>query len=321
MKLLIHGCGYIGEVHIKSIIRYQMCELALCEMNEDRLSEVAERYGIQETYTSLEQALKHPFDGVVVCTPNAAHARDLEQCVQAGLNVMLEKPMAESVASAEAMVALCKQYNKFAFIAYCLRFAKPYQKIKEIIDSGKLGVVFSIRASVAGKKAITDAHTNYRTVKKLGGGVISDFSHEIDYSVWFAGKIAKTVQCYGGKAVHKDWDVLDTAELLIGCEGGTCISIHMDFLQPYFGRSIEVYGTEGALRYRDNECLKICTNEAGEWEDINVFTDFSEVYRDEMQHFIDCLQNNVRPKIDETEGFMLMKLIDQCVESAESNLL
>ncbi|MHC1771796.1 MAG: Gfo/Idh/MocA family protein [Flexilinea sp.] len=95
---------------------------------------------------------------------------------------------------AKEIVDLCDKYNRFAFIAYCLRFAPPYKKIKTLVDSGELGKVFSIRASVAGKKAITDAHTNYRTVKKLGGGVISDFSHEIDYSLWFAGKPVKMVK-------------------------------------------------------------------------------------------------------------------------------
>ncbi|MEG0494512.1 MAG: Gfo/Idh/MocA family oxidoreductase, partial [Clostridia bacterium] len=237
MKLLIHGCGYIGEVHLKSIINFHLCEVALCETNQERLKEIARRYDVAETYTSLDEALKHPFDGVVVCTPNFTHADDLEKCVAAGLNVMMEKPMAESVASSRRMVEDCQKGKRFAFVAYCLRFAPPYQRIKSIIEAGQLGKVFSIRASVAGKKAITDAKTNYRAVKSQGGGVISDFSHEIDYAMWFAGKKMKTVQCYGANAVHKAWDVLDTADLLIGCEDELAISIHMDFLQPYFGRS------------------------------------------------------------------------------------
>lgn len=321
MKLLIHGCGYIGEVHLKSIVKFQLCDVALCDLNETQLKAVAERYGVKETYTSLDEALKHPFDGVVVCTPNFAHAGDLEKCVAAGLNVMMEKPMAESVQSAQRMVEACQKHGKFAFVAYCLRFAPPYQKMKEIVASGKLGKVFSIRASVAGKKAITDAKTNYRMVKKLGGGVISDFSHEIDYAMWFADKPVKAVQCFGAKAVHKDWDVLDTAELLIGCEDDLAVSIHMDFLQPYFGRSIEIYGTEGALRFRDNECLKMCTDEAGTWQDIDVLCDWEKVYRDEMVHFIDCLKTGKRPLVDEKEGLNRMELIEMCVNSAEANEL
>lgn len=319
MKLLIHGCGYIGEVHLKSILNYQLCEVALCEQNKARLEEVAARYGVKETYLSLDEALRHPFDGVVVCTPNFAHCGDLEKCARAGLNVMMEKPIAESVESARRMVDVCEQTGKFAFIAYCLRFATPYRKIKEIVESGKLGKVFSIRASVAGKKAITDAHTNYRAKRSLGGGVISDFSHEIDYSLWFAGERPRKVKCLGHKVVHKDWDVLDSAELLIDLENDVSLSIHMDFLQPYFGRSIEVYGTEGALRYRDNECLKICTNAEGVWEDIDVQCNWDHVYRDEMIHFLDCLKTGKKPLIDCKEGYELMCLIDDCVQSAESD--
>lgn len=317
MKLLIHGCGYIGEVHLKTIINYNLCDVAICEMNENRLTEIAKRYNVTEMYTSLDEALKHSFDGVIICTPNIAHKSDLEKCVKAGLNVMLEKPMSESTESAKYMCDLCEEYGKFAFIAYCLRFAPVYQKIKDYINSGRLGKVFSIRASVAGKKAIADAKTDYRTKRALGGGVISDFSHEIDYSLWFAAKKVKYVKCTGSRAIHKEWDVLDTAELLIACEDDVTLSIHMDFLQPYFGRSIEVYGTEGAIRWRDNENLKIYDSETDKWEELDAAINWDYVYRDEILHYIECLTNGSKPVIDAKDGYELLKVIDMCTASAE----
>ncbi len=320
MKLLIQGAGYIGEVHLKSIVTYKLCEVALCEMNEARLQEVAARYHVTETYTSLDEALQHPFDGVIICTPNFAHKGDMEKCINAGLNVMLEKPMAESLESAEEMYKLCSESGRFAFVAYCLRFASPYQRIKKMIEEGKLGKVFSIRAAVAGKKAISDAKTNYRTVRKLGGGVISDFSHEIDYSLWFAASPVVRVKCIGNQAVHKDWDVLDTAELLIQCENDIILSVHMDFLQPYFGRTIEIYGTKGAIRWRDNECIKFYDMEKDQWEDMDSAINWDHVYRDEVIHYLDCLQNKKRPLIDEKSGYETFKVIAACTKSAEENI-
>lgn len=320
MKLLIQGAGYIGEVHLKSITKYSLCDVALCEMNEERLRAVADKYHVTEIYTSLDEALQHPFDGVIICTPNFAHRKDLEKCIGAGLNVMLEKPMAESLESAEEMYRLCRDHQKFAFVAYCLRFASPYQRIKSMIEQGKLGKVFSIRASVAGKKAISDAKTNYRTVRALGGGVISDFSHEIDYSLWFADSPVVGVKCTGNRAVHKDWDVLDTAELLIQCENDITLSIHMDFLQPYFGRTIEIYGTDGAIRWRDNECMKFYDSSSDTWVDMDSAIDWDHVYRDEVIHYLDCLQNNKRPLIDEKSGYETFKVIDACTKSAEETI-
>ncbi|MHC1771797.1 MAG: Gfo/Idh/MocA family oxidoreductase [Flexilinea sp.] len=91
MKLLIQGCGYIGEVHLKSIVNYKLCDVALCEVNEDRLSSLAATYGIKEIYHSLDDALEHQFDGVVICTPNFAHKTDLEKCVKVGMDVFLRK--------------------------------------------------------------------------------------------------------------------------------------------------------------------------------------------------------------------------------------
>lgn len=312
MKLLINGCGYIGKVHLGSIRKFDLCDVAICDINAERLEETAKEFHVSEKYASLEEALAHPFDGVVICTPNFVHESDVEKCLRAGLNVMLEKPVSHTLESAQKICALAAETKRFVFVAYCLRFAPTYQYIKEYIDSGKMGKVFGIRASVAGKKAITDAKTNYRTKKSMGGGVISDFSHEIDYSLWFAGKKVVSAEAVQSRAVHKEWDVADNAELLLTCEDDLSISIHMDFLQPYFGRSIEIYGTESAIRWRDNEPLKIWDSARMEWVEKGSEIQWDLVYRDEMIHYLDCLQGKAAPLVDEKWGRDIMSIVEQC---------
>lgn len=314
MKILIDGCGYIGRVHLKSITKYHLCEAALCDVNALLLEETAAEFGINETYGSLEEALEHSFDGAVICTPNSLHEEHIRKCMEAGLNVMTEKPVSHTAESARRICRLAEEHDKFVFVAYCLRFAPAYQMIRSCIQEGMLGKVFGIRASVAGKKAITDAKTDYRTKKSMGGGVVSDFSHEIDYALWFADKKVKHVVQKTGNAQHKEWDVPDTAELLIECEEDVVISIHMDFLQPYFGRSIEVYGTKGSIRWRDNEPVKICLSDDGLWEEKSAEIDWDLVYRDEMQHYMECLKGSCRPFVDEKHGLEIMKIVENCNE-------
>lgn len=312
MKILIDGCGYIGKVHLNSSVKYGLCDAAICEIDEERLRQTAEEFGITETYTSLDEALANPFDGVVICTPNAVHQSDMEKCMKAGLNVMVEKPVSHTLESAQAMCKTAEECGKFAFVAYCLRFAPAYRKIRELVREGALGKVFGIRAGVAGKKAITDAKTDYRTKRSMGGGVISDFSHEIDYALWFAGAKVIRTESARGNVIHKDWDVEDTAELILVCEQDITISVHMDFLQPYFGRSIEIYGTEGAIRWRDDEEIKLYRQQTGEWVRLEAAIDWELVYRDEMIYYLECLAGNRRPEVDEKWGCEIMRIVDSC---------
>lgn len=311
MKLLVNGCGYIGKVHLATITRFKLCDVAICEIDPARLREAAAEFGVTECYESLDAALERRFDGAVICTPNFAHLDDMKKCMDAGLNVMLEKPLSATYEAGREMAGYAKAKGRWAFVAYCLRFAPTYGRIREYVQSGRLGRVFGVRASVAGKKAITDAKTDYRVRKSLGGGVISDFSHEIDYSLWFVDKPASRVLSSSRRAVHKDWDVDDTAELIMDCEGDVSISVHMDFLQPYFGRSIEVYGTGGAIRWRDNEPLKIYLEETGDWREEDSAIDWEKVYRDEMEHYLDCLRTGRRPLVDETWGCEIMRIVKE----------
>ncbi len=84
MKLLIQGCGYIGEVHLRMIKTFKLCDVAICDINEDRLKELSKKYDIDECYMDLVKAVQQPFDGVIICTPNFLHQTDVETCIKAG---------------------------------------------------------------------------------------------------------------------------------------------------------------------------------------------------------------------------------------------
>jgi UDP-N-acetylglucosamine 3-dehydrogenase len=317
MKILIQGCGFIGEIHLQSILKYGLCEVALCDVDQKRLADVAARHGVSETYPSLGEALKSSMDGVIICTPNHLHRDDLVQCVEAGLNVMLEKPVSGSLQSALEMQAACERYGRFAFVAYVLRFSDEFRRMKELIDDGTLGKVFSIRASVAGGKALTCSQTDFRTRKAAGGGVIGDYSHEIDYCLWLVGKKVERVSCSGLRAVHKDWDVQDTADILLACEEDVNLSIHMDYLQAFSGRSIDISGTLGSIRWRDDAGIQLYSGSRGVWEDVACSRDMDAIYRDELIHYIDCLRTGARPLIGIDDGLRVMEVISECIRQAE----
>ena len=318
MKVLVNGCGYIGEVHIRTLRRYALARVGICDINPARLKAISAKYEVTECHASLAEGLRAGYDGVVICTPNSLHLADAELCLKAGADVMIEKPIGKSAEEGTRIGRMAGELKRVAFVAYCLRFAPPYNAIFKMIRDGKLGEIISVRASVGGKKAISDAVTDYRTKRALGGGVIADFSHEIDYATWFLGEKTAEVFCNGFTFAHSTWDVEDTADILLRTVSNKTISIHMDYLQSPFYRSIEVYGEAGTILWRDFEDLKFFSEEAGTWSSIPTAIDWDEVYRSEMEHFLRCVKDRSMPMVDPTQATEVLSIVEGCIRSMET---
>jgi UDP-N-acetylglucosamine 3-dehydrogenase len=320
MKILIVGCGYMGELHLRILKNKKLADVAIYDKNKERLEEISQKYDIKEKYLDLNKALNNNVSGAIVCTPNNFHSENAIQIMDHGISVMVEKPISNSVTDAEKMIKIADKKKLFIFVGYTLRFVKPYIKIKNMIHEGKLGNIFSLKGVVSSRRALTDAVSNCREQEESGGGIVLDFSHEIDYARWFVGTKVKEVYCKGSKIVHKNWNVEDTADIILTFDNNVTSSIHMDYLQPFFYRSLEVYGTRGTILWRDFENIKFYSEDDNKWFDIEVEKmDFDEVYYQELKHYIDCLLNNKKPMITGEDALITLKIADSCINSTRKN--
>jgi predicted dehydrogenase len=193
--------------------------------------------------------------------------------------------------------------------------------MKKIIESGVLGRVLSARCQFG--QYLPDWHPwedyrkTYSARRELGGGILFD-SHEFDYMSWFMGDI-KEIFCMAGKLSDLEIDTEDTAEVILRFSSGTIGEIHLDYTQRRYQRNYEFFGEQGTLKWDCNDReVRLYKAKEGMWE---VFEgprnyDLNDMYRAEMRHFLDCVQNGKQTITDIHSGVKILQAILAAKESA-----
>lgn len=146
MQLIVVGAGWAGEQHVKAIRALRQggadCALAtLVDTDRTHLAAKAAEWGVESTYTDLGQALaaEGKAIAVVLATPHHLHSYQTCQAAAAGMNVLVEKPMAVTVAEADAMIAACDQAGVTLMVAESARYQRANIAARDAIASGKIG--------------------------------------------------------------------------------------------------------------------------------------------------------------------------------------
>jgi UDP-N-acetyl-2-amino-2-deoxyglucuronate dehydrogenase len=212
IKFLLIGCGTIGERHAKLASAAGSIE-AVCDIEPIRarkFSKLFQCYG----YTSIHEMLKHhsTADALIVCTPNGLHAVHSIAALKKGLHVLCEKPMALTEADGNKMIAAAAKAKRHLMIVKQNRYNPPVLAVKKLLDSKKLGAVYSVQINCFwNRNASYYKKSNWRGTKKLDGGVLfTQFSHFIDLLYWYFGPVAKVSGSVSNLAHHGISEVEDT---------------------------------------------------------------------------------------------------------------
>ena len=176
MRVLIVGCGSIGERHTRVFEKLGIGEIILCDANTDNLARVAKKYDIEETYTDYNEALKKDINSVVICTPNNLHIPIALEACEENCHIFVEKPLSHNLNDVDRLIELTKEKELVLMVGYCLRFHPALLFIKKIIDEGKIGRILSFRLETGNYlpdwRPGSDYRKNYAGSFSLGGGVI-----------------------------------------------------------------------------------------------------------------------------------------------------
>ena len=190
-KFAIVGCGHIGKRHAKHIQNHPKAELVGVYDVLQKQSEalVAEYGGV--AFSSYESLLEAEFDIVNVCTPNGSHHTLTVSALNAGIHVLVEKPMAIKKSYCEQMVKASLDNGKRLFVVKQNRFNPPVQAVKNVVDGGKLGRIFSVVVNgYWNRNEQYYKQSDWRgTLEMDGGTLFTQFSHFIDILYYLFGDV------------------------------------------------------------------------------------------------------------------------------------
>lgn len=246
----IVGCGKVGHIHAAALKSLPEAEfIAVSDSDEARAREFAARYGVRAYSDAARMIEDARVEAVVICTPHPAHAEPAVLAADAGIHVLVEKPLAASLADCDAMIEAALRRGVLLGCVSQRRFFEPVARMKAAIDAGKIG------APVLGSVVMLSWRDEdyYRSdpwrgkwATEGGGVLVNQSPHHLDILQWLMGPIDE-VSGYWANLNHPYVEVEDTALAMIRFTNGGLGSILVSLCQkPGLYTKIHVHGSNGA---------------------------------------------------------------------------
>lgn len=248
-SVLVIGAGGIGERHVRCFQQTGRAEVFVCEPEETRRVEIAGRYKTTG-FASVAEALQNrKIDAAVICTPAPTHISIAETCMEAGLHVLIEKPLATSLEGVDRLLETERKTQRVARVAYVYRSIPAVQRAREIVQSGRLGTIRHV-ISVSGQNYPSfrpDYRRIYYAKRESGGGAVQDaLTHLVHGVEWIMGPITD-VACMAYHQSLEGVEVDDTVNLICLHGAGCLTSFALNQFQAPNESRILFHGEKASL--------------------------------------------------------------------------
>ena len=332
IRVALIGCGKIGARHAQHIITYGKL-VAVCDIDEEKSTFFGSKYSCP-SFQSLDVLLENELDidVIAICTPNGLHARHSIQCLEAGYHVLCEKPLAINVHDCGEMIKAAERANKRLFAIKQNRFNPPVKAVKQLIDDGRLGKIYSIQLSCFWNRNADYYANSWKGTAVMDGGTLyTQFSHFIDLLYWLIGDV-KTVRGFIGNYAHKDIiEFEDTGVIAIEFNNGAIGTIN--YTVNSYGKNMEgsltIFAEKGSIKiggqylneleYQNIEGFKIENipegnkpNDYGNYQ--GSMSNHDKVY----ENLVSVLQNGASISTNVYEALKTVEIIAKIYNSAKS---
>lgn len=314
-KFLIISLGSIGQRHLDNLRflrpKSQIAILHLNSKDEDIPP------GADYCFYDLINAANFEPNAAIICSPASFHTEIAQFLINNKIPTLIEKPISDKLDGLDMLIKSSQDYEVPVMIGYNLEFLPSLIKTKELLNKGLIGDILGVRAEVGQYlpdwRPSNPYQNSVSAKKELGGGVLLELSHEIDYVYSLFGMPDK-VSTSGGTFGFSDINVEDIISLnMTYKQPARLANIHLDFLQRAPCRLCKFIGSKGTIIWNGltNEIIVNHVNVKQSTKLTNLhISDKNYTYLEELKHFLKCVFNDTKPIIDIYRGRDVLRIID-----------
>ncbi len=330
MKTVIVGAGAIAYAHARACKNLDIEVIGVFDIRPESAKKLADQCGAAplSDMEAYAEAVKNA-DMVHLCTPPSLRLAYAEIAMKAGCHVITEKPMAIQVEDAKKMVAMAEQYGVQLMVDYNHRFRAGFQKLLEVVRSGKIGDivdVFVYRAGMLGGNAGTKNDTWRRKPGMVCGMSIESLSHDIDMIIQLAGPVKSVKSDIRGTFTDvPEFD--NNVHASFNMESGAMALINASWSSYMKGSIRAVVGTKGTVYLEGDDLfdftrLRIKTDEM-ECEEVFKLNDTYELatcpsYTNATRHFLDVMNGKAENTVSGAYALHTLEISHAILDAAKA---
>lgn len=316
-SVLVVGTGSIGRRHIDNLAKlgvnvsafsYRVCADA----------GTAHLPGKVHVFNQLEEAFANAPDAVVIANRTELHMDVALAAAQLGQDLFIEKPLSNSLRGVGTLITLVESQALAVETGFMLRFHPNLRWIKSFLQQDGLGELHYVRAMVGQHLANWHPGTDHRrsySAQRLGGGVIFDLVHELDLMAWLFGAITE-VHAMTAFTPSLEIESESIAQIGLRFSPGLLGQVHLDYVRPIYGRSLEIVGSRGILTWEYPTGAVSVTLMDGSIRIANEVPkgyERNDLFIDHMRHFICRLSNReLAPASSLNDGIAALRVALAC---------
>ena len=304
------GVGSMGYNHVRIYSELENANLvAISDMVRGTLDKVSKEFNTVG-YGDYDNILQiDDIEVVNICVPTVFHHDVVMRAIEAGKNVLVEKPIASKLNEAEEMIKAAEDAGVTLATGHVERFNPAVRVAKKLIDEGAIGEVVT-----ANSKRLGPFPPRIRDV-----GVAIDLAiHDIDIFNYLFNSRANTVFANMSSKL-KNCEFEDHAEIMTKYDSGVLSILETNWLTPYKKRQLNITGIDGIISVDYGNQTVTLFKENNQVEDIKV--ENKEPLKEELRSFVDCVQNNTPPEVSGKDGYEALRIVDAAMTSSKDKRL
>ena len=314
-NILIIGLGSIGARHFE-IIKQLRPEINIYLLRRKKSKRNNLEKSANKIFYDIQEALKANLDAVIISSPSSMHINQAISFLDLNIPIFIEKPISNNLEDFLKFKRLAKKKNSLILVGYVLRYSKILNEYKKLIKENTIGkhIYIDIKCSsfLPDWRENIDYKNSVSSKNSLGGGVLLELSHELDYANWLFGPFIE-LKAIRNNTKQLEIDVEDIVKIIAINKDKCLINIHLDFISKIPSRYCCLNGTKGFIKL-DFIKNKITSklNIEKELKSHKVESNYNEMYFNQMKHFFKCIEQDTEPAITLEESAEIMRMVEIC---------